>query len=59
LALALLLVWAGAARADIEIRKGGSSWAVVEDDGTVRIGGSSVGQVESGGTVRKSGSWVG
>ena len=32
------------ALADIEVRKGGSSFAVVEDDGTVRIGGSSVGK---------------
>ena len=56
---ALLCGTAGRALADIEIRKGGSSWARVENDGTVRINGSSVGKVESDGTIRKSGSSIG
>jgi hypothetical protein len=47
------------ALADIEIRQGGSSWAKVENDGTIRINGSSVGKIESDGTVRKNGSSVG
>ena len=55
-ALLLAVVLAGA---EIEIRKGGSSWVVVADDGTVRIDGSSVGQIESDGNVRRSGSSVG
>src|SRR5262249_28727823 len=59
LVVGLVLAAPSLARAEIEIRKGGSSWAVVEDDGTVRIGGSSVGKVEKDGTVRKDGSSVG
>ena len=58
LGAALVLV-AVDARADLEIRKNGSSWVRVDDDGTVRLGGSSVGQVESDGTIRKGGSSVG
>ena len=54
-----LLVTAVPAFADIEIRKNGSSWAKVEDDGTIRINGSSVGKVEHDGTVRKNGSSIG
>ena len=46
----------GVASAEIEIRRNGSSWAKVEDDGTIRIDGSSVGKIESGGTIRKDGS---
>ena len=47
------------AAAKVELRKGGSSWAVIEDDGTIRIGGSSVGKIESDGTIRKGGSSIG
>jgi len=45
--------------ARVDVRRGGSSWAVVEDDGTVRIGGSSVGKIEPDGDVRLQGSSVG
>ena len=55
----LLSSIAGSAFADIEVRKDGSSWARIEDDGTIRIGGSSVGRIEHDGTVRKNGSSVG
>ena len=55
----LLSTIAGSAFADIEVRKDGSSWARIEDDGTIRIGGSSVGRIEHDGTVRKNGSSVG
>lgn len=55
----LTLALATTADAAIEVRKGGSSWAKIEDDGTIRIGGSSVGKIERDGTVRKSGSSVG
>ena len=53
------LGWTSLAQADIEIRKNGSSWAKVEDDGTVRINGSSVGKIESDGTMRRNGSSMG
>jgi len=56
IALAAATLLSTAALAEIEIRKSGSSWAKVENDGTVRISGSSVGKIESDGTIRKSGS---
>jgi hypothetical protein len=59
LASAFVLSFSQAALADIDVRKGGSSWAKIENDGTVRINGSSVGKIESDGTVRKNGSSVG
>ena len=31
---------AGTAFADVEVRKDGSSWARIDDDGTIRINGS-------------------
>jgi cytoskeletal protein CcmA (bactofilin family) len=44
----------------IDIRKGGSFWASVGDNGDIRINGSIVGQIEcSDGAVRKNGSIVG
>ena len=57
--VALLLAGLGVAGADVDIRKGGSSWARIENDGTIRINGSSVGKFESDGTVRKNGSSIG
>ena len=39
------LGWSASAYADIEVRRSGSSWARIEDDGTVRINGSSVGKI--------------
>ncbi len=59
LGVALIAGSAAIASADIEIRKGGSSWAKIESNGTIRIGGSSVGKFESDGTVRKGGSSIG
>ena len=53
--LALGLV-ASDADAEIVIRKSGSTWARVDDDGTIRIKGSTVGRFESNGTIRKRGS---
>ena len=47
------------ASADILIRRNGSSWARVDDDGTIRIKGRSVGSFESNGTVRRGGSSIG
>jgi hypothetical protein len=57
--LLVALALALPAHADVEIRQGGSSWAVLEDDGTVRIGGSAIGRVEEDGTVRLHGSSIG
>jgi len=57
--LAILPIFLSSAFADIEIRKSGSSWAKIENDGTIRINGSSVGKFESDGTVRKSGNSIG
>jgi hypothetical protein len=54
-----LTVLAGTALADVEVRKGGSSWAKIENDGTIRINGSSAGKIESDGTLRKAGSSIG
>ncbi|MBP7865607.1 MAG: hypothetical protein KA419_06620 [Acidobacteria bacterium] len=60
-----LALYLGAASAflpaatEIEIRRHGSMWAVVEADGTIRINGSMVGRFEDDGTVRKNGSMVG
>jgi hypothetical protein len=59
IALLAALLAPAVASAEIEIRRNGSSWAKVEDDGTIRINGSSVGKVESDGTVRKDGSSIG
>ena len=56
--LALGLV-ATDADAEIVIRKSGSTWARVDDDGTIRIKGRTVGRFESNGTIRKRGSSVG
>lgn len=56
---AVLVAPLASAHARVEIRRGGSSWAVVESDGTIRIRGSSVGKFESDGTVRERGSSVG
>jgi hypothetical protein len=59
---ALLLVLCGAvhtASAESQIRKNGSAWAAVDNDGTIRINGSAVGKFESDGTVRKNGSVIG
>ena len=50
---------AGTAFADVEVRKDGSSWARIDDDGTIRINGSSIGSIDSDGTIRKSGSSIG
>lgn len=44
----------------IKIRKGGSLWAEVTEDGTIRISGSIVGSIsEEDGCIRKNGSIVG
>ena len=59
LAVSTLAAAPATALAGIDVRKGGSSWATIEDDGTVRIDGSSVGKIESDGTLRKSGSSIG
>ncbi|HAA59809.1 MAG TPA: hypothetical protein DCE39_02620 [Planctomycetaceae bacterium] len=59
LTILLLGVMVIDAEAEIVIRKSGSSWAKVDDDGTIRIRGRSVGRFESNGTVRKRGSSVG
>lgn len=55
----LLTGAAGLAHADIQIRKGGSSWAEITDSGDIRISGSTVGSVSADGAVRKNGSTVG
>lgn len=48
-----------ASRADIEVRRDGRSWAVIESDGDVRIDGRSAGVIEDDGDVRKDGRGIG
>lgn len=48
-----------AARPDIEVRRDGRSWAVIEADGDIRIDGRGVGVVEDDGDVRKDGRGIG
>jgi hypothetical protein len=48
-----------AANADIEVRRDGRSWAVIESDGDVRIDGRGVGTIEKDGDVRKDGRGIG
>ncbi|MBP7685764.1 MAG: hypothetical protein KBB95_27850, partial [Deltaproteobacteria bacterium] len=48
-ALTFMASGAATASADVNIYRGGSRWAVLEDDGDVYINGSRVGQVESDG----------
>jgi len=47
--LLFFLCLMGCAWADIEIRKGGSSWASINSSGELRVGGSTVGQVRKDG----------
>ncbi len=55
----LLSLLAADAVGEIVIRKSGSAWARIDDNGTIRIKGKAVGRYESNGTVRKNGSAVG
>ena len=48
-----------AALADVDIRKGGSSWARLESDGDIYINGSRRGKIEADGDVYMDGSRVG
>lgn len=55
----ILLLASREASAQIRIDRGGSSWAVLEDNGGVYIGGSRAGEISSSGTVYVGGSSVG
>ena len=57
--VALIVLVSVVAHADVEIRKSGSSWAVIDNDGTIRRSGSSIGRIDNDGTLRKNGSSFG
>lgn len=58
-AAALTLFVTRDAIAQIRIDRGGSSWAQLDDNGSVYLGGSRVGEISSSGTVYVNGSSIG
>ncbi|MDB4670809.1 hypothetical protein OAG56_02260 [Mariniblastus sp.] len=59
LAILITLVAVSAVNADIVIRKSGSQFLTIGNDGTIREKGRKIGTIDSSGNVRKSGSLVG